>query len=273
MTKPTKKKKRRPDQVAEAGDCVGLLASLETAPRLVIADPPYNQGMAYEAYEDNLGYEEYMAWTRGWLAAATDALHRHGSLFVFVPDEWVSEVDVLCKRKFKLHKRRHIVWTFTFGQAAQKNFSKSHCHILYYTKAKTRFTFNEDAVRVKSARQAVYADKRANSAGKLPDDTWMLLKSQLEPYLGPDRDTWLVSRICGTFRERKRHSPNQIPVALMERIVTACSDPGDLVVDPFCGTGSSGVACALHDRPWLGYDVSAVCVDRANAAIREARKK
>ncbi len=68
--------------------------------------------------------------------------------------------------------------------------------------------------------------------------------------------------------ERRKHSPNQIPVPLMERIVLACTHKGDLVIDPFCGTGSSGVACAMYDRDYIGMDISDRCVREASNRLR-----
>lgn len=268
-------KKRRPPPLGgyqlSRGDCVAKLLDLpEESAHLVIADPPYNQKMTYDAYDDNLDHADYMAWTKRWLAAAHQALHRHGALWLFAPDDWVSELDVLAKRKFRFTKRRHVVWTFTFGQASQKNFSKSHCHLLYFTKTKTRFTFNPDAVRVPSARQLVYNDPRQNAAGKLPDATWMLLHAQLAPYLTPDKDVWLENRICGTYGERQKHSPNQIPLPLMERIIASTTNPGELVVDPFAGTGAAGVAAVLLGRDYLGFDLSKECVRQSRARIAAA---
>jgi len=267
--------KRKPAdhvQFAQYGDCVKLFQASTKKYDLIVADPPYNFGMPYEAYDDNKSYEAYMKWTDQWLGAALSRLAPHGSMFIFVPDEWVTEIDYKCTHHYQLYKRRHILWAFTFGQKAHRNFTRSHCHILYYTKTKTRFTFNEDAVKVPSARQLVYNDPRAAKGGKPPDATWMLLKEQLEPYMTPDTDTWLVSRICGTYKEREKHSPNQIPVPITARIVRACSNPGDWVCDPFCGTGSSGVACAGNSRNWDGFDVGRNCVKQSQRRINEVRK-
>lgn len=262
--------KSKATQVATHGDCVKLLRKLPRKANLLICDPPYSFGMPYDAYDDNLTYEEYMTWTGQWMDAAVQALDKNGSMFVFVPDEWVSEVDILARKKLKLYKQRQIIWAFTFGQKAQKNFTRSHCHILYFTKSRT-FTFNVDEIKVPSARQLVYNDKRAVAGGKPPDDTWMLLSSQMEPYMQPDQDTWLVSRICGTFKERRKHSPNQIPVPIMDRIVRACSNPGDLVVDPFCGSGSSAMPCKEHGRDWTGFDVSKTCISETQKRLGHVR--
>lgn len=267
------KKKKAPPAEAVLGDCVkGMLDLPKRSVQLIVSDPPYNQGQPYDAYADNLSYDAYMDKTADFLLATTKVLTRHGSLWIFAPDEWVSEIDLLARRKFKYYKASHVVWAFTFGQAAQKKFTRSHCHLLWLTRSRTP-TFNEDAVRVPSARQLVYKDPRANPGGKLPDATWMLLKEQLEPYMTPDRDTWLQSRVCGTFKERSKVSPNQIPVPVMERIVRSTSNPGDLVLDPFAGTGGLAEACVRHGRGYLGFDVSKACVEATNRRIADAQQQ
>jgi site-specific DNA-methyltransferase (adenine-specific) len=256
-------------QLATHSDCVDGIRNLKQPPHLVVCDPPYNISMAYDSYDDNKPHDEFMAWMESWISAAAQVLHKHGSFWIFCPDEWVADVDVYCRRKLKLHRRSWVTWFYTFGVACQKNFSRSHTHILYFTKTKSKFTFNADAIRVPSARQLVYNDPRQNPKGKLPDNTWILTKAALELVFDKDMDTWLVSRICGTYKERARHSSNQIPLAIMERIVLSCSDPGDFVLDPFAGTGSSGIICKAHNRNWTGFDISANCVKQSNKRIVE----
>lgn len=245
-----------------SGDCIVAMRDMKTKADLIIADPPYNMNMKYNAYKDKLTKPQYLEFTIAWVDAAVSVLQSNGSMWVFAPDEWVSEVDTICKQR-GLNKRNHVVWVFTFGQSLQKKFSRSHCHILYYTRHKAKFTFNADGLRVPSARSLVYKDKRANPEGKLPDDTWMLLREQLEPYMTPDTDTWLESRICGTFKERKKYVPNQIPVQLMERIISACSNEKDLVLDPFCGTASSAAAAIKLHRNYIGVDIDDICINEA----------
>jgi len=250
------------------GDCVAALARMPSGfSDLVIGDPPYNFGHPYDAYEDNKSYDEYMAFTRAWLHAACAALSPQGTLWVFCPDEWDDEIRIVLKREESMFFRRKIVWAFTFGQAAQNNFTRAHCNILYFTKHRTQFTFNTEELRVPSARQAIYKDKRANATGKLPDDVWMLYAHQLAPYLTSDRDVWLESRVCGTFKERRPHSPNQLPLPLLERIVRTCSNPGELVADPFLGTGTTGEAALQLGRRFWGCDVSGECVQLTRARL------
>jgi DNA modification methylase len=261
----------------QQGDCVevfsNLPAALEAAgmpamrPKLGIADSPYNYGQDYEAYRDRLKRDEFLSWSKTWIRALHNAMHEHGSIWIFAPDEWVSEIDIFCRYELQMHKRRQVVWYFTFGNASQNNFSKSHVHLLYMTMHPRIFTFNADAVRVPSARQLVYNDKRQNPKGKMPDDTWLLVKEQMADAFPPDVDTWLESRVCGTFKERNDFSPNQIPIPVMSRIVRACATPGDLVVDPFCGTGSSGKAALAYGCHYFATDLSGVCAHEAQTAL------
>lgn len=254
-----------------AGDCRNDMQSQlgNGVVDLLVADPPYNIGVPYDNYDDNQPWQDYLQFTRDWLTAATQVLHRHGSLWLFLPDESASDIDVMCRHELGLHRRSWIVWYYTFGVASQKNFARSHTHIFYYTKTKTKFTFNPEAIRVPSARQAIYNDKRQKKGGKLPDNTWVLMRSELEPLFEDDRDTWLNHRVCGTFHERKAHSPNQLPLALVERIVLSCSTPNQLVVDPFLGTGTTGVAAVKYGRRFWGMDCSSVCVDQATTRIQQ----
>lgn len=267
-----KQKVIRPQYSLVEGRCEALLAQLEKPADLVISDPPYNFQVAYDLHDDNQPFDEYMQFTRDWLAAAYAALAKFGSLWVFLPDEVVSFADVYCQSELGLHKRAHVIWAYTFGMCnnAFKNFTRSHCHLLYYSKTKTKFTFNGPSVAVPSARALVYKDKRANPAGKMPDDTWILLKSQMDEVLTPDQDTWLENRVCGTYGARQKDSPNQLPVPLLERIVRVSSNPGDLVCDPFNGSGSSGVAALLNDRNYVGIDISRRYLQNTQRRFAEA---
>ena len=134
-------------------------------------------------------------------------------------------------------------------------------HLLLRRPTRSRFTFNADAVRVPSARQTTYADRRANPLGKLPDDTWVLRPQEDGRLFRPEDDTWYVSRVCGTFKERGEH-PCQMPEAVLERIVRVASNPGDLVLDPFAGSGTTLAAAKKLGRDYYGIELSENYVER-----------
>ncbi len=222
-----------------AGDCIELMNSGKVPQAdLIFADPPFNIGYKYDVYEDRKAYDEYYDWTRRWMAACQGCLAETGSFWVAIGDEYAAEVRVI-GRQLGLHLRNWVIWHYTFGQATQTKFARSHTHLFYFTRHPRRFTFNDETVRVPSARQTTYADKRANPKGKLPDDVWSF------------------SRVCGTFHERVKWHPCQMPEKVLERIVKVSSNAGDLVVDPFSGSGTTCVAAAQLGRRFIGIDVSA----------------
>src|SRR4051812_17319880 len=214
------------------GDCLRHLAELTPGTvDMAFADPPFNIGYDYDVYDDRQSRADYLAWTERWLAAVCRVLKPDGSFYVAIGDEYAAELKVRLDAQ-GLTLRNWIVWHYTFGVHCTKKFNRSHAHIFYYVADPKRFTFNADEVRVASARQTTYADRRANPAGKVPDDTWILRPQEDGSFFRPEEDTWYVSRICGTFRERTGH-PCQMPEALLERIIRVSSNPGEMVFDPF----------------------------------------
>ena len=131
-----------------------------------------------------------------------------------------------------------------------------------------RFTFHDEAVRVPSARQLIYADRRADPRGRLPDDTWILRPQDVPDGFDPAGDTWYVPRVCGTFKERAGWHGCQMPEQVLGRIVRACSDPGDLVLDPFAGSGTTLAVARKLGRRWLGFELSADYAARVSVPPR-----
>ena len=142
-----------------------------------------------------------------------------------------------------------------FGVNCSKKFNRSHAHILYYVRDPKNYKFNPDAVRVPSARMTTYADRRANPVGKLPDDTWVLRPQESGDHFQPECDTWFVSRVCGTFKERVSH-PCQMPEGVLDRIIRAATDADDVVLDPFAGSGTTLAVAHKLGRQYLGVELS-----------------
>ena len=189
------------------------------------------------------------------LAEVKRVLSPAGSLFVAIGDEYAAEMKVrLDALGFTM--RNWIIWHYTFGVSCTKKFSRSHAHIFYYVADPKEFTFNPDPVRVPSARQTQYADRRANPVGKLPDDTWVLRPQESADHFREDSDTWHLNRVCGTFKERTQHHPCQMPESVLERIIAVSSHPGDIVLDPFAGSGTTLAVAKRLRRRYLGVELS-----------------
>lgn len=233
-----------------AGDCIKLMAALPAGcAQLVVADPPYNINFEYESgVDDAKALGDYLAWSDAWLAQAHRVLDEAGSFWLVMGPDHVSEVDLQAKA-VGFHQRAHNIWVFGFGVAQTANFAVCHAHLLYYVKDKKRFHFDDKAIRVPSARQLVYADKRANPDGRLPSDVWVHLVSELDK-LPSGGSVEHESRIAGTFG-RRYDVPNQIPEQVVARMINATTRPGDLVIDPFCGSGTTAaVARKLGREAW-----------------------
>ena len=236
---------------------------------LIFADPPFNIGYLYHGYDDSRKTEDYLQFSKDWMQAVHRSLKPTGSFYLAIGDAYAADLCVIARRDLGFHLRNWIIWHYTFGQQPKRMFAKSHTHILYFTKDEKEFTFNPDSIRVASARQTTYADARANPKGKLPDDVWYLRPQETqEQMFNGDGDTWYVSRVCGTFKEREGWHGCQMPIAVLDRIIKASSNPGDIVLDPFNGSGTTVVSAALLGRRYVGIDQSNVYVDFAYRRLK-----
>ena len=220
------------------------------------------------------GLTTISTFSRDWMKAVKRSLKPNGSFFLAIGDDYAADLCVIARRELGFNLRNWIIWHYTFGQQPRSKFARSHTHILYFTMDEKAFTFNPDAIRVKSARQTTYADPRANPKGKLPDDVWYLRPPEAseadEQFFSGESDTWNVSRVCGTFKEREGWHGCQMPINVLDRIILAASRPGDIVLDPFNGSGTTAVAAAMLDRQYVGIDQSEEYVGFARKRLEHA---
>ncbi|MFP6649013.1 MAG: DNA methyltransferase [Pirellulaceae bacterium] len=244
------------------GDCLeGMKLLADGSVDLVFADPPFNIGYHYDIYRDNLEDNEYLGWTRQWIEQVIRILKDDGSFWLAIGDEYAVEMKILMQRTLGLTCRSWVIWYYTFGVNCQKKFNRSHAHLFQMVKDPGNFTFNADDARVPSARQLVYGDKRANPRGRLPDDTWILRPQDLPEGFEPDDDTWYFPRVAGTFKERSGFHGCQMPEQLLGRIIRVSSNEGELILDPFAGSGTTLAVAHKLRRQFLGYEISADYVE------------
>ncbi|MCE5303803.1 MAG: site-specific DNA-methyltransferase [Planctomycetaceae bacterium] len=238
-------------------DCLeGMKPLADGVVDLAFADPPFNIGYDYDSYEDRLESDQYVDWCRRWTAEVVRLLKPNGTFWLAIGDEYAAELKVMLQREHKLCCRSWVVWYYTFGVHCTSKFSRSHVHLFHMVKDPANFTFDADAIRVPSARQLVYGDRRANPTGRLPDDTWILRPQDLPDGFQPDENTWYFPRVCGTFKERAGWHGCQMPEQLLGRILRACSREGQLVLDPFAGSGTTLAVAKKLGRRYLGFELS-----------------
>jgi len=223
---------------------------------LAFADPPFNIGYDYDAYDDRLTADAYLRWSQRWMGEVGRVLAPHGTFWLAIGDEYAAELKVTATRELGFTCRSWVVWYYTFGVHCKQKFARSHAHLFHFVKDPAAFTFNADSIRVPSARELVYGDKRACPEGRLPDDTWILRPQDLPEGFATDGDTWYFPRVCGTFKERSGWHGCQMPEQLLGRIIRASSREGDLVLDPFGGSGTTLAVAKKLGRRFVGFELS-----------------
>ncbi|MGB7347957.1 MAG: DNA methyltransferase [Pirellulaceae bacterium] len=238
------------------GDCIeGMKTVPDESVQLVFADPPFNIGYDYDEYDDRLDAEKYVEWSGQWMSEVHRMLSPTGTFWLAIGDEYAAELKVEAK-KIGFHTRNWVVWYYTFGVNCKNKFTRSHAHLFYFVKDKDVFTFNRDAIAVPSARQLVYGDKRANPKGRLPDDTWILRPQDCVDGFKSEEDLWYFPRVAGTFKERAGFHGCQMPEQLLGRIIRGCSNPGDVVVDPFSGSSTTITVAKKLGREFFSFELS-----------------
>ncbi len=243
------------------GNNLSWLASakeLQAPFNLIYLDPPFCSQANYTqtfnidgtshrqpAFGDIFSVDEYLQFIYERLLLLKDVLADTGSLFLHCDHQQSHHIRAILDEVFGASQfRNEIIWHYTGGGRAKRYFSRKHDSIFWYTKNR-QWTFNPDPIRVPYKASSGYAKGGItsktgkkylpNPKGTIPDDTWNI------PILNP------------LAKERTGY-PTQKPQALLDRIILACSNPGDRVLDPFMGSGTTGISALQHGRRFVGID-------------------
>lgn len=251
-------------------DCIEAMQSMdEGSVDLVFADPPFNIGYEYDEYHDKKDAKAYLDWSRQWISGVQRVLKPTGTFWLAIGDDYAAELKVL-SQDIGFHCRSWVIWYYTFGVNCKYKFSRSHTHLFHFVKDRKTFAFNREEILVPSARQLVYADKRA-APGRLPDDTWVLRPQDLADGFNPDEDVWYFPRVAGTFKEREGFHGCQMPEQLLGRIIKVSSKPGELVLDPFSGSSTTVAVAKKLGRRFLAFDISEDYIARGLKRLGEIK--
>jgi DNA modification methylase len=229
---------------------------------LIYIDPPFNSSRNYEvfwgeaqerrAFEDRFGDAmTYLEWMRPRIRELHRVLKPTGSFYYHCDWHASHYIKVELDRVFGFNNfRNEIVWSYRRWPVKMAAFQRMHDTLLFYTKSDT-CTFNPS---FEPATDGFL--KRFGGKGNRLDPGATKKRATAEPTPGmPLRDVWEISIIAGFSKERLGY-PTQKPLALLERIVTSSSDEGQIVLDAFCGCGTSLEAAAKYKRHWIGIDMS-----------------
>ena len=240
------------------GDSRNILPQIgEGIVDLIFADPPFNWDVDYGKWQDNLPRDAYLKFTYEWLDACLGVLTPHGSIWINIPDDTAAEVVMYLKKK-QLYLMNWCIWHFRFGQCRNANFIVSKVHVLYFVKEPKNRIWNPDQILEPSDRATTYADSRTRRT-KTPS-----LRVPLDVWYGK---YW--GMIQGNNKERRVKHENQIPEVYMQRIIRACSDEGDFVLDPFLGSGTTCTVARSLGRRSIGIEYSKSIAKSAFKRIQE----
>lgn len=240
-------------------DCLQGMKSIEAeSVDLIVTSPPYNVG---KEYEEVLTIAAYLSWMGQVIEECVRVLKPNGSMAFqlgnYVDKGRVIPLDCLLFEKFLsdgMIPRNRIIWTFGHGLHCKNRFSGRHETILWFTKS-DEYTFNLDPVRVpqkypgkKHYKGEKKGELSGNPLGKNPSDVWE------------------ITNVKNNHPEKTEH-PCQYPIDLVNRLVLAMSNEGNIVLDPFMGSGTTAVAARNNNRQFIGFEIEQRYVEIANRRL------
>mgnify|MGYP001391764155 CR=1 FL=1 len=242
------------------GDCLELLAKLPLASiPLFVTSPPYNIGKEYESI---IGIDRYLDWCQQWIGMIHKATSNNGAFWLnlgYLALEGRAKaipIPYLLWDRVPFYLLQEVVWNYAAGVASKKAFSPRNEKLLWYIKNEAEYVFDLDAVRdpnVKYPNQKKNGKLKCNPLGKNPTDVWQIAK--------------VTSGQNRSSKERTPH-PAQFPIEMITRIIKACSLAGDVVLDPFLGSGSTIEAALRSGRQAIGFEINPSYVSIAEKRIQ-----
>lgn len=217
---------------------------------LTVTSPPYNIGKSYETHSN---LDDYVQWSKKWMDAVYKNTKPTGTFWLnvgYTPKHEAGKAVPLPYLLWNLsdfYLIQEVVWNYGAGVAGRLFYSPRNEKFLWYVKDRLQYTFNLDAVRdpnVKYPNQKKNGRIRVNGLGKNPTDVWQFPKVTTGTGLTGQRAS----------AERQAH-PAQFPEAVIDRVIKASSNIGDVVFDPFMGSGTTAVVAIRNNRKCVGIEI------------------
>ena len=210
---------------------------------LIFADPPYNIGKDFNGFKDKWKLEnDYLEWSYSWLNLCVKKLKHNGSLYLMASNQSMPYFDLYLRERLTILSR--IVWYYdSSGVQAKKYYGSLYEPILYCVKDKRNYTFNSSDILVEA---------KTGSVRKLIDyrkATPSVYNSKKVP-----GNVWEFPRVRSRMPEYEEH-PTQKPTSLLERIIKASSNQGDVVLDIFSGTFTTSFVAKQLNRKSIGIEL------------------
>lgn len=227
-------------------DSIKLMKALPTeSVDLIFADPPFNLDKSYESgINDKLSKQEYLDWTEEWVLGCVKLLKEGGSLFIWNLPIWNTYISEILNKHLTF--RHWIAADVKYRLPIQNKLYPSHYSLLYYTKGEKPRVFNGERRPLEICRHCGgdirdyggYKDK-LNTLGINLTDVWYDIP--------PVRHS-----------KYKTRTSNELPLKLLERVISMASNEGDVVFDPFGGSGTTFITSEILNRKWIGCEIGPV---------------
>ena len=236
--------KYEPDTIV-LGDMLEFLRSLpDGCADLILADPPYSIDKEFGPTTRRRNFGDWLDWCRDWLAEAARVMAPQGNLMVYSLHTSAAFLHV-AMQDMGLVYRRQIIWRYENGFSTYRYAPAAEYEVILWFAHDKRSTFNPVRKPYKSQERLRYKVTKngkqwiPNPQGKLEGDVWNI------PTLAGRR-----------FANEKVEHPTQKPIVLCSKLITQFSNPGELVVVPFIGSGSECVAAKMHGRNFVGAEIN-----------------
>ena len=228
-------------------DCLELLPTL--APEsvdLIFADPPFNLGKSYASgMNDDIPEKGYVNWCKEWIEACVRVLKPGGSFFLYNLPKWNLALGSFLNERLTFRHLIAIEMTYTLPIAGR--LYPSHYSLLYYCKGPRPTTFTPDRIAMGTC---------PHCARELKD--YGGYKDKMNPAGINLGDVWKDIPPVRHQKFKRRSDANELSIKLLDRVITMASRPGDLVVDPFGGSGSTYAVAEIKGRRWVGMELGPV---------------
>lgn len=225
------------------GDCIQVMHSIkDNSVDLVFADPPFNLAKTYdEGIDDNLSTSKYLSWCYEWLSECIRILKPGGSLFVYNIPKWSTYYAEYLNKRITL--RSWISLDMKFSLPLSGRLNPAHYALLYYVKGKKPNVFNNPRIPIQTCRHC---------GGEIKD--YGGYKNKMNPSGVNVSDVWLDIYPV-RHKNTKNRSYNELPVKMLDRIISMSTNPGDVVFDPFGGSGTTYAVAEILGRKWIGSEL------------------
>lgn len=237
------------------GDCIELLKSIpDNSIDMTFADPPFNLKKGYNNYYDSLKLQEYLNWCELWITEMVRITKPTGSIFIHNIPKWLTYYAAFLNQKATF--KHWIAWDASTAPMG-KSLQPAHYGILFYAKNQKELKFYELRMPHKRTRKTHLLAK--DYGGK---------KYMLHPFGPLVSDVWTDIHRIKHNKYRDEH-PCQLPMHLLERIILMSTDEGDIVLDPFNGTGTTAIAAKRLGRNYVGFDLDSKYVEITKSKLEQ----